>query len=487
MGALSLFRTAAGADGRVGIVDIGSNSVRLVVYDGPARIPAILFNEKIMAGLGRGLARDGALDADAVERTVTALARYRLLAAEMGIARLRVVATAAVRDASNGQILIDRLQAMGLAVELLSGDEEAALAGYGVLAAIPQAEGIVGDLGGGSLELIRIAGGAVHERLSLPLGVLRLPAIRATGARSLARIVRKAGWAGKGAGLPLYLVGGSWRALARLHMHAARHPLPIVHHYAMAPGDATRMHRLATRLGPKRLREVPGISAARAPALADAASLLAALGRNLGSSTFIASAYGLREGLLYQGLPDAVRARDPLLEGAREEGARQGRFPEHGDLLERWMAAVFTSETAGSARLRHAACLLADVAWRAHPDFRAERGLDMGLHGNWVGVDAAGRAMIAHALWTSYGCTQAAPVVAALLAPAQVAEAARWGLAMRLGQRLSGGVSGPLKQSRLLIENGRLRLRLGKGDEALLGEAIDRRMKALATALGVRA
>lgn len=487
MVALSLFRPAASPDGRVGIVDIGSNSVRLVVYDGPGRIPAILFNEKIMAGLGRGLARTGALDEEAMERTIAALGRYRLLAGEMGIARLRVVATAAVRDASNGAVLLDRLRGMGLTVELLSGDEEATLAGYGVLAAIPRANGIVGDLGGGSLELIRIGEGAVHDRLSLPLGVLRLPAIRAEGPRALGRIVRKAGWSGRGQGLPLYLVGGSWRAMTRLHMHAARYPLPIVHHYAMPPADAARMQRLATRLGTKKLRDIPGVSAARAPALADAAALLAVLARDLGSSALIASAYGLREGLLYQSLSPAVRADDPLLAGAREEGARQGRFPEHGDLLERWTAPIFAGEGAEAKRLRHAACLLADVAWRAHPDFRAERGLDMGLHGNWVGIDAIGRAMLGHALWTSYGCTQPASVVAALLDAAQMAEAARWGLAIRLGQRLSGGVSGPLRDSRLERADGQLRLRLAKGDEELAGEAIDRRLKALAAALGLRA
>ena len=192
--------------GRVGIIDIGSNSIRLVVYDGPARIPSILFNEKVMAGLGRGVAARGAIDADASERALVALARFRRLAAQMQVTTLRTVATAAVRDASNGPAFLARLKDSGLDVELLSGEEEAAMAGYGVLAAFPDADGIVGDLGGGSLELIRVKGGTVGQRASFPLGVLRLAALREQGPRAvgdaLTRALATLDWIDEGRGLP---------------------------------------------------------------------------------------------------------------------------------------------------------------------------------------------------------------------------------------------------------------------------------------------
>lgn len=493
MPARSIFQpreAPAQQSGRVGIVDIGSNSIRLVIYDGPARIPSILFNEKIMAGLGRNLARDGALAPEAIDRAVAALARFKLLAEQMGVSRLRTVATAAVREATNGADFLARLGKIELDVELLSGEEEAAMAGYGVLAGIPYADGIVGDLGGGSLELTRVSGGAVHKCASFPLGVLRLAALYEKGRgaldRAIEKALEKAGWSDIPTGLPFYLVGGSWRALARLDMHLTDYPLPIIHHYRMAAEEPQRLVRVLAHIDNKRLREVVGVTASRLPNLPVAAALLAVLVRRLKTSGMIVSAYGLREGLLHQSLPPTVRAQDPLICAAREEGIRQGRFAEHGDLLDSWIAPLFLDEDAEERRLRHAACLLADVGWRAHPEFRAERGLDTALHGNWVGVDARGRAMIGRALFTSFGGRGALEIVDRLCSAEESERADRWGLAMRLGQRLSGGVAEALAASRLSIEGDALVLKLEQADAALYGESVDRRLKALAAALGRR-
>lgn len=478
-------------DGRTAIIDIGSNSIRLVIYDGPARIPAIMFNEKVMAGLGRGLVKTGALDDEAAERALTALSRFQRLAEQMHVSRMRTVATAAVREASNGPAFIDRIEALGLQVELLSGEGEARMAGYGVLAGIPDADGIVGDLGGGSLELIRIRDGVVREGVSFPLGVLRVAAIRERGSKALERVVSeaigKAGWKAKGRDLPLYLVGGSWRSLARLEMHLSGFPLPIVHHYRMAPEAPRRLTRSLAHLNRARLREVAGLSPSRIPSLSHAAAVLAALVRHLGSSGLIVSAYGLREGLLHESLSPDVRCMDPLICATREEGRRQGRFAEHGDLLDRWIAPLFEAESPADARLRHAACLLADVGWRAHPEFRSDRGLETALHGNWVGIDAQGRAKMAHALYRSFGGNDVDRVVAALLSAEEVEQAERWGLAMRLGQRLSGGVAEPLEVSRLCIRDGALALNLRPADAPLYGESVERRHKTLAAVFGLKA
>lgn len=477
--------------GRAGVIDIGSNSIRLVVYAGAARIPTILFNEKVMAGLGRGLARDGALDAASIERALAALDRFQLLARQMRVESLLTVATAAVRDATNGPAFLARLQARGLSVELLSGHEEAAMAGHGVLAAIPDANGVVGDLGGGSLELVRVADGQVYESVSLPLGVLRIAAIRAKGPRALERAVTKAldkaGWGSIGAEQPFYLVGGSWRALARLDMHLTRFPLPIVHHYRMPPQEAARLVRVLARAEPKRLRAIAGLPSARIPMLGVAAAVLAVLVRQMQSSELIVSAYGLREGLLHRILPADTRAEDPLLCAAREEGARQGRFPEHGDLLERWIAPLFGAEGPADARLRHAACLLGDVGWRAHPEFRAERGLETALHGNWVGIDARERAMVGRALFTSFGGVGPLDVVSRLCSADEQAQADCWGLAMRLGQRLSGGVARALKESRVALAPDAVTLTLTPENAPLYGETVERRHKALANAFGLKA
>ncbi|MEJ7934503.1 Ppx/GppA family phosphatase [Sphingobium sp. AN558] len=488
--ALADSQSSSPSTARMAIIDIGSNSVRLVVYDGPRRIPFILFNEKVMAGLGASLGKTGRIEPDAMERGLRAIGRFAHLCREMEVEELRCVATAAVRDAANGPEFIARALAMGLTVELLSGRQEALAAAHGVLSGIPGANGIVGDLGGGSLELARVRDGAVHETISLPLGVLRLPQIRAKGAAVLERLVRKmlnkADWT-SAPSLPFYLVGGSWRALARFDMQLTHFPLPVVHQYEMTAPRAEQLTRIVSHVGRARLKGIPAMTGSRVPTLPDAAALLSVMVRQLGSSGLVVSAYGLREGLLYEDLPADVRATDPLLIAAEAEGEAQARFAGHGAMIDRWMAPLFLEDDSAWRRIRRAACLLADVGWRANPDFRAERGVEIALHGNWVGISAAERGMLAQALHSNFGGGVTVPQgVERLAAPEALRRAALWGLAIRLGQRLSGGVEGPLAASRLDMEQGVLTLGLGGADIDLYGEAVERRLRHLAQAMGVR-
>lgn len=473
---------------RAAIIDIGSNSIRLVVYGGPARVPAILFNEKVTAGLGEHLAETGQIAPDALDAAGRALARFRRLVDAMGVTRLRTVATAAVRDASNGTALLARAAALGLEVELLSGVEEARAAALGVLSAIPGAEGLVGDLGGGSLELTRLGGGTVGDCASFPLGVLRLAALRgeprAAVERAVADQLARAPWLAGARGLPLHLVGGSWRALARVDMAFSDYPLPIIHQYRMPAAAAERLVQTVAQADRARLRAIPSLSGGRIATLGEAALLLAVLVDLLGTSELVVSAYGLREGLLYDLLDGDVRAEDPLIAACRAEAEVQGRFREHGDLLDRWIAPVFGAEP--DARLRLASCLLGDVGWRANPEFRAERALETAVHGAWVGVDARGRAMMGQALFTAFGGGVAPiPGFDRLASAAELRRAAEWGLAIRLGQRLSGGVAGPLGATSLGIEDGRLMLRFAPGAGDYYGDAVEKRHRQLAQALGL--
>ncbi|MBH1998267.1 MAG: Ppx/GppA family phosphatase [Sphingomonadaceae bacterium] len=478
------------ATARTAIIDIGSNSVRLVIYDGPRRIPFVLFNEKVMAGLGASLAKTGRIEPEAMDRGLKAIARFALLCREMKVAEVRCVATAAVRDATNGPDFIAHAAAMGLTVELLTGAQEAIGAALGVLSGIPGADGIVGDLGGGSLELARIRGGRVEQIISLPLGVLRLPQIRAKGPRMLERQVGKmmenAGWRPE-PGLPFYLVGGSWRALARFDMQLTHFPLPVVHQYDMAASRAEQLTRIVSHVDRARLKEIPAISGSRVPTLPGAAALLSVMVRQLQSSRLIVSAYGLREGLLYEDLPEDIRSHDPLLVACEAEGESQSRFRGHGDRIDRWIAPLFPQDDGASRRIRRAACLLADVGWRANPDFRAERGVEIALHSNWVGITAAERAMLAQALHSNFGGGSGTPIGLDRIAqPAALHSAMLWGLAIRLAQRLSGGVEGPLALSRLVRDDDMLTLHLNADEAALFGEAVERRLRNLAQAMGIR-
>ncbi len=474
---------------RAAIIDIGSNSIRLVVYGGPLRAPATLFNEKVMAGLGRGVGHTGELETSAMKVALKALARFRHLLDEMDVKDVRTVATAAVREARNGAQFIEKIEDIGLRVELLSGDAEAVAAGYGVISAIPDADGVVGDLGGGSLELVRVQGGEVKERDSFPLGVLRLPDICAAGPDALSRTVKAMlaapGWAQRAAGLPFYLVGGSWRSLARLHIGQSGYPLPILNNYMLSSKAGARLVRMVGRVDAAVAKQHYAVSSARMPMLGDAAALLAVLTNTLKPSSLVVSAYGVREGLLYQGLGPDDRAMDPLIAATRAEGSRQGRFPEHGDLMDQWIAPLFGHDPPPDERLRHATCLLSDVGWLANPEYRAERGLDAALEGNWIGVDARGRAMMAAALYTSFGGDAPGPhLLSRLASPEDLQRARAWGLAIRLGQRLGGGTADPLTYATLRDEAGLVTLSLATAHKALAGDVVSRRLKQLATALG---
>lgn len=469
-----------------GIIDIGSNSVRLVVYAGAERMPAPVFNEKVMAGLGTGVAETGRLSEERAERALQSLARFRLLLDHMKVKQARVVATAAVRDAQNGGEFVHSVDRLGFNTQILSGEEEARLAGEGVLSAIPGADGIVADLGGGSVELVEVREGRTIGGVSLPLGVLRIRA-GSGGQREVERALDEAieqhDFLAGGKGRAFYMVGGSWRALARIDMLATGYPLPIIHQYRMAPKRAKQLQRLAAERDPEWKTEIAAARLASAPV---AAMLLASLVDRLEPASLVVSTSGIREGLLFSALSPEVRREDPLIEEVRCAGERESPFGEHGDLLDEWIGTIFGDPPA-TARIRLAACLLAEIAWQANPAFRADRGVEMALHGNWVGISAPERVMIAQALSSTFGRDKLAdPAVGRLCTPAELGRARQWGLAMRLGQRLCGGVPSALRSTRLSVERNELRLSVRPGERALLGDPVKRRLGTLAQAMGIQ-
>jgi len=475
---------------RTAIVDIGSNSIRLVVYQGPARVPAILFNEKVMAGLGKELSTTGAIGKDSMALAVRGLKRFHRLCMEMEVDRIKSFATAAVRDASNGKDLLKAAREIGFDVVVLQGEEEAESAALGVISGIPDAKGIVGDLGGGSLELALVDQGKVLERFSFPLGVLRVADLRAKGQDALKgqvrKMLKKTGWEKQAQGLPFYLVGGSWRSLARLDMFDSHYPLPVIHNYEMEPRRAQRLVSRLAQLNRDKLKTVPGLSTSRIPTLKDAAWLLSMLVRYLNSSKMVVSAYGVREGLLFQNLSKQEAARDPLLLATEDAGTAQARFPANSKLLGKWIAEIFSDDPSEWHRIRQAACNLGDVAWRANPNFRAERGLEMGLHGNWVGITGPEREMLGQALYTSFGGgNDIFPGGGQLASEQATKRAISWGLAMRLGQRLSGGTRNPLEQTHIRKTGKKLELTIAGDLIHLYGDAVAKRHGHLANILGL--
>jgi exopolyphosphatase/guanosine-5'-triphosphate,3'-diphosphate pyrophosphatase len=473
--------------GPVGIIDIGSNSVRFVAYGGAARVPSVLFNEKVMAALGRGLPRDGKLDDEAMAKTLQALARFRRLASEMGLKKLHAVATAAVRDASNGPEFLKKVAAVGLKPRVLPGPEEAELSGLGVISAIPKANGVVADLGGGSLELIGVARGGAGEGISLPLGVLRVGTDPDLGelVRSIRSALKSSRLKDAARGHSLYLVGGSFRALAQLDMKTAGHPLPIIHHHRIPQSRLKDLRGVLQTLELAELKALTGITSSRIPTLPAAVTILEALIDVLGPRRVTVSAFGLREGLLYRDLDDATRDEDPLLAAALEVGEKLGRFGDHGAALDQWMDPLFPDEPTEMQRLRLAACLLGDIAWNAHPDYRAERAVDMAIHGNWVGIDAHGRAMLGRALCSAFGGDGGfSEDLGALLPEDETVRVIAWGKALRLAQRLSGGTEPLLRKTSIALAPKQVVLSVPSKYRELYSDAVERRLTQLAKTLG---
>jgi exopolyphosphatase/guanosine-5'-triphosphate,3'-diphosphate pyrophosphatase len=478
--------------GRVAVVDIGSNSLRLVIYDGIRRAPRMLFNEKVMCGLGRSLEATGRLDPDGVALALANLQRFVALARGIGVGRLDVLGTAAVRDASDGASFVAEIERRHrLKVKVLGGAEEGRLSAYGVLAGIPEARGVVGDLGGGSVELVPVAGRQVSAAATLPIGPLRL-ADHAGDDRKLRDAIDKqlasVAWLGdKVDGGAFYAVGGAWRALARIHMEQTQYPLHIIQHYTLPRGEADDFLDVIARLSKKSLEKITTVSRKRLDVVPIAARVLQRLLRRSAPKELVFSAFGLREGHIYSLLSAAAQRGDPLLAACRDIGDATRRFGADGSELFTWTTPLFAEESEARRRLRHAAALLADIAWHEHPDYRAAQALRSVLYLPVAGLDHAERAYLAATIYARYGGGEnGADVLHWLLDEDALAAARVTGLALRLGYTLSGGVPSLLAHSKLGVDGGTLVLSLATGAARRYGESVQRRLDALGRSLGRR-
>lgn len=467
------------------IIDIGSNTVRMVIYGGPPRAPVVMFNEKVTAKLGKGVAENGQLSAKSMALALAALRRFAALLRLKGVTDWQCVATAAVRDAANGSAFLDQVAALHLKPRLLTGEEEALTSARGVMAAFPGARGVVADLGGGSLELVDIDGNSCSHGISMPLGTLRLTDLRSSGgaefSQTVHRILLGADWAGDH-NLPLYLVGGSWRALARYAMHQDGWPLDDPHGYEITPETALA---LASSVGTGNIvRDVPGLSKSRFGSLPDAAALLGALVHEIRPSLLVFSSWGLREGLLNAALNPATQAQDPLLAGVVSFCEMFGVSASTGSMVAGWTARVNPSDGLGGEPLRLAATLLALSAMQVEPNMRAEQVVDWALRKRWTGVAARGRAVLAMTALANAGRTAIPDRLSRLASPEELREAIAWGLAIRLCRKFSGCSPESVSSSALTLEPGLLVLTVRRPFDALVSNNVERDLALLSNWLG---
>jgi exopolyphosphatase / guanosine-5'-triphosphate,3'-diphosphate pyrophosphatase len=481
----------------IAVVDIGSNSVRLVVYEALTRSPTPLFNEKALCGLGREVQSTGLLAADAVDHALSTLKRYAALCTTMGVKRVLAIATAACRDARNGRAFVKLAErTIGTEIDVLSGGREAELTALGVISGVHRADGVVGDLGGGSLELVDVHGTRARRGLTRPLGGLALADISAKSVKKAEKFVKKTLSA-----LPMlracedrtfYAVGGTWRSLARLHMWQTGYPLHVMHGYAIHADEAMEFAKLLHRVDVETLANIDVVASARRPLLPYAALVLEYVLRVGKPRQVVFSALGVREGLLYSLLKQKDKEQDALIAAARDLNRLRSRSPRHGEELidwtDRFMASSRLEETAEERRLRHAACLLADIGWRAHPDYRGEQSLDIIAHGGFAAVDHPGRAYLALAVFYRHvGLVMDDELSLRLreLASTRMIDRARvLGAALRLAYVVSAAMPGVLPHTSLAVERHRLALRLRGERAALAGERVLNRLRSLARLIG---
>lgn len=485
----------------VSVVDIGSNSIRLVIYEGMSRAPAILFNEKVMCGLGKGLAKTGRMDEDSVERALAALHRFKALSHQARATRMYALATAAAREAENGPAFIERAEEiLEHKVRVLSGDEEAYFSALGIISGFHDPDGIVGDLGGGSLELVDVAGDVIGTGLTLPLGGIRLS--EASGgsiaqARVIARkYLKTAGLLKRGEGRTFYAVGGTWRSIAKLHMEVKNYPLHMMQGYEISYEEAMDFLTYVVTTKDSKDPAYATISKSRRNLLPYGAVAMQEAIALMRPAYVSFSAQGVREGYLYSLLAEAEKTRDPLLAAAEELAILRARSPEHARELADWTGRAMPffgiEETEEEERYRQAACLLADISWRAHPDYRGLQALNIISHGTFIGISHPGRAYIALANYYRFeGLSDdgASSPLAAIATPRMLSLAKLLGGLLRIVYLFSASMPGVvpnLSIRKSIAPELDLEFVVPAGYSEFAGERIEGRLQQLAKLTGLK-
>jgi exopolyphosphatase/guanosine-5'-triphosphate,3'-diphosphate pyrophosphatase len=482
----------------VAVIDIGSNSVRLVVYEAMSRSLVSVFNEKTLCGLGREVQSTGLLAPDAVDKALTSLKRFHALCKIQRVGRIFAIATAACRDATNGPEFIAKAERIcGVPIEILSGPREAKLSALGVISGIHKPNGIVGDLGGGSLELVDVRGHQVRGGVTLPLGSLALQDLAHKSLKRAERIVKselsEISRLKAGRGRTFYAVGGTWRALARIHIVQSGYPLRVMHGYSISAADALDFARRLRRLAAANmLANIEAVADARRPLLTYAALVLEYVIRVARPKTITFSTFGVREGLLYSMLPEAERAKDGLLCAAETLNKLLSRSARHAHELIEWtdrlVRVVHLRETEEDRRLRHAACLLSDIAWRVHPDHRGEQTVELITNGNFGSITHQGRAFVALSVYFRYaglGEENQPPITIQEQVPAALLERARvLGAAFRVAHLISAARPGVLPATHFRSEGRKLMLVFEHQMVDLVADRVGNRFRQLARLIG---
>lgn len=478
-------QTADHAKGLIAIIDIGSNSVRMVVYHALKRVPLPVFNEKYMCALGKGMGHTGRLNEEGVVHAKRVIARFLLMAQRLDVARLDVLATAAVRDAEDGTDFVHYIEdTHGICVKVISGEEEARYAALGIMASIHAPLGLSADLGGGSLELASISPSSVSEVVSLPIGSLRLLDGFGNDTQkmqtALEKQFAKITWLNELYPPSLYAIGGGFRTLAKIHMKQKKYPLNLTHEYEIKAKDALSLAEEIIQMDDKSLKNLPGLSPKRLPTIKPSAVVLKALLKHTKAESMITSVSGIREGFFFDMLEEKKQAEDPLIASAADLAALIGRRGRYAAQLFDWVQPLFTHEPLAFTRIRRALCILSELAWSIDPNFRAEWAYMRIMQSSLKGLTHHERIMLALALFHRYQTSmKQKPPGIGLLNEYEMLWARACGLSVNLAFQLSGGKEGNLSHARLSFRNHQPFLWVDAEASPLRTEIVEKRLDGL--------
>ncbi|MCW9033434.1 MAG: Ppx/GppA family phosphatase [Alphaproteobacteria bacterium] len=474
-------------EGGIAVIDIGSNTVRMVIYDGFARVPFPLFNEKATCGLGRGIAVTGKLNQEGIELARKALTRFKKLVDILEVGQVSILATAAVRDAEDGMGFAEEVKDLfGIPVSVLSGAEEAELAAHGVACGVHNADGIVADMGGGSLDIIYIHGEAFGKWATLPLGHLRVQEASGGNQNKATDFIDEhldpLGWLTESGNRTLYIVGGAWRAIGKAFIQMSQYPLNVIDNYSIKRRDAEPLLEEIIRMEPDQLLEFTSIPKRRSMALPLAGLVLKKMIDLARPEKLVFTAYSMREGKFLTTLPEKYRHDDPLLASSKRLVQTRGRFAEHGQELYDWMSPLFTDETEAEKRIRLATCLLSDISWFEHQDYRSEHAFRRIIRLPFAGLSHRERIMLAYSVSYRYDGEPkffAGSGLGAVLDKKSVDRARVIGAALRLANTLCGGIPKILTKTELVLQQGKLDLLLPPDGVIYASDPVQRRVEAL--------
>lgn len=488
----------------VAVIDIGSNSIRQVVYEGLARSTSVLFNEKVLAGLGRGMVVTGRLDDEAVERALRAIERFVAIGKQIGVGKTHIIATAAARDAKNGVDFIRRVEEIsGTTVEVLTGAMEAKYSALGIKNGFHKPNGIVGDMGGGSLELVGV-NGKIAEGITLPLGGIRLAETAGDDQEKAIEIANSelaksnVDWPknneGNEGNKTFYAIGGTWRSLGKLHIAHTKYALASVHDYEISAAEMMTFCELIISQGLSQIKGVNAVSKNRRELLPMGAIVMRATLKHLKADKIVFSSLGVREGVVYALLSKEEQQKDALLSAAKDLSILRARTPQHCVELAQWSTKAFEilgiKEDEDDKRYRIAACYLADIAWRAHPDFRAQQYMGTIANAGFVSIGHDGRAFIALANYHRYlglSSKVKTPPIADLASKATVKKARILAAMFRVLYLFSGTVPNIIPKIGISLSGkNKAVIEIPKSISKLIGERPEERVRQLGKELDIQ-